>query len=38
MWHYYEYTAGEAIALESIEFERSIDLLYEGIIFDQEPE
>jgi Uma2 family endonuclease len=34
MWHYYEYTAGETIALKSIEFECPIELLYEGIIFD----
>jgi Uma2 family endonuclease len=36
MWHYYQYEAGEAIALESIEFECAIDLLYEGIIFGEE--
>lgn len=36
MWLYYEYEAGEAIALESIEFECAIELLYEGIIFDKE--
>lgn len=38
MWSYYEYEAGEAIALESIEFECAIEILYEGIIFDQELE
>jgi Uma2 family endonuclease len=36
MWHYYEYTNGDVIALQSIEFEFSIELLYEGISFDQE--
>ncbi len=36
MWLYYEYEAGEIIALESIEFECAIELLYEGIIFDKE--
>ncbi|SKB13656.1 conserved hypothetical protein [Planktothrix sp. PCC 11201] len=36
MWYYYEYTNGDAIALQSIEFECPIELLYEGIIFDQE--
>ena len=36
MWLYYEYEAGETIALESIEFECAIELLYEGIIFDKE--
>jgi Uma2 family endonuclease len=34
MWHYYDYTAGEAIALTSIEFECPIELLYEGVTFD----
>jgi Uma2 family endonuclease len=38
MWIYSEYEAGEAIALESIEFECAIELLYEGIIFDQDLE
>ncbi|MEQ9354864.1 Uma2 family endonuclease [Coleofasciculus chthonoplastes] len=38
MWLYYEYEAGEAIALESIEFECAIDLLYEGVSFEQELE
>ncbi len=36
MWMYYEYEAGEIIALESIEFECAIELLYEGISFDKE--
>lgn len=38
MWHYYEYSVGDAIALQSIEFECAIDLLYEGIIFGNESE
>lgn len=38
MWHYYEYEAGEAIALESIKFEYAIELLYEGVSFEQELE
>lgn len=38
MWHYYEYSLGDAIALQSIEFECAIDLLYEGIIFGNESE
>ncbi|MEG3865632.1 MULTISPECIES: Uma2 family endonuclease [unclassified Microcoleus] len=38
MWLYYEYEAGEAIALESIEFECAIELLYEGVSFEQESE
>jgi Uma2 family endonuclease len=33
MWLYYEYEAGETIALESIEFECAIELLYEGVSF-----
>lgn len=36
MWIYYEYEAGEIIALQSIEFECAIELLYEGISFDKE--
>ena len=36
MWLYYEYEAGEIIALQSIEFEFAIELLYEGISFDKE--
>ncbi len=35
-WYYYEYEKGEAIALQSIEFEFPMELLYEGISFDQE--
>jgi len=38
MWLYYEYEAGEAISLESIEFECAIELLYEGVSFEQESE
>jgi Uma2 family endonuclease len=38
MWHYYEYEAGEAIALASIEFECAIELLYEGVSFEKELE
>lgn len=36
MWHYYEYEDGDAMALESIEFECAIQLLYEGVSFDKE--
>ena len=36
MWHYYEYAAGDTIALASIEFQCPIELLYEGIIFDNQ--
>jgi len=36
MWLYYEYEAGEIIALQSIEFECAIELLYEGIVFEKE--
>lgn len=35
MWLYYEYEVGEVITLESIEFECAIDLLYEGVSFEQ---
>lgn len=38
MWHYYEYEAGEAVFLPSIEFECAIELLYEGVSFEQELE
>lgn len=38
MWLYYQYEPGEAIALESIEFECPIELLYEGVSFQQELE
>jgi len=34
MWRYYAYGAGDAIALTSIEFECPIELLYEGVTFD----
>ncbi|MEA5498945.1 Uma2 family endonuclease [Limnoraphis robusta Tam1] len=36
MWLYYAYTNGEAIALESIEFECALELLYEGVSFEKE--
>ncbi|MFB2936132.1 Uma2 family endonuclease [Aerosakkonemataceae cyanobacterium BLCC-F154] len=36
MWLYYAFTNGDTIALESIEFECAIELLYEGIIFDNQ--
>jgi hypothetical protein len=36
MWYYYEYATGDAIALESIEFECPIEFLYEGVSFDRE--
>ncbi len=35
MWHYYEYATGDAIAFFSIEFECPIEVLYEGVSFDQ---
>ncbi|MEG3858214.1 Uma2 family endonuclease [Microcoleus sp. herbarium12] len=38
MWLYYEYEAGEAIALDSIEFECAIEILYEGVSFELELE
>ena len=38
MWLYYPYTAGDTIALSSIEFELAIELLYEGIGFEAERE
>jgi Uma2 family endonuclease len=38
MWLYYEYEAGEVISLESIGFECAIELLYEGVSFEQELE
>ncbi len=38
MWLYYEYEAGEAIALDSIEFDCAIELLYEGVSFEKELE
>ncbi len=38
MWLYYVYETGEAIALASIGFECAIDLLYEGVTFEQELE
>ncbi|AFZ18418.1 Uma2 family endonuclease [Allocoleopsis franciscana] len=36
MWLYYEYESGELIALESIDFECAIEVLYEGVSFDKE--
>ncbi|VXD21734.1 conserved hypothetical protein [Planktothrix serta PCC 8927] len=36
MWYYYGYEKGDAIALQSIEFECPMELLYEGISFDPE--
>ncbi|HBE19308.1 MAG TPA: hypothetical protein DEG17_14645 [Cyanobacteria bacterium UBA11149] len=36
MWLYDEYEAGDVLALESIEFEFAIDLIYEGITFGEE--
>ncbi|NET88354.1 MAG: Uma2 family endonuclease [Kamptonema sp. SIO1D9] len=38
MWHYYQYEAGETMLLKSIEFECAIDLLYEGVTFEDEEE
>jgi Uma2 family endonuclease len=38
MWLYYEYEAGETIALESIEFECAIEVLYEGVSFEPKSE
>lgn len=35
MWLYSQYEAGEAIALDSVEFECPIELIYEGIVFDE---
>ncbi|MBD2483650.1 Uma2 family endonuclease [Planktothrix sp. FACHB-1365] len=35
MWYYYGYENGDVIALKSIEFECPMELLYEGINFDQ---
>ncbi|HAZ48369.1 MAG TPA: hypothetical protein DDW76_14575 [Cyanobacteria bacterium UBA11369] len=36
MWIYYPYTVGDIIALESIEFECPIELLYEGVVFESD--
>jgi hypothetical protein len=36
MWLYSPYMAGDAIALNSVEFECAIDLLYEGVDFATE--
>ena len=38
MWLYYAYTEGDTIALESIDFECAIELLYEGVSFEQKSE
>jgi Uma2 family endonuclease len=35
MWLYYPYTAGNVITLSSIKFECSIELLYEGVLFEE---
>lgn len=35
MWLYYQYEAGEAIALTSIEFECPVELLYEETTFEE---
>jgi Uma2 family endonuclease len=35
MWLYYPYIAGDMITLSSLEFEFAIELLYEGILFNQ---
>lgn len=34
MWLYYAYEAGETIAIDSINFECEIELLYEGVTFE----
>jgi len=36
MWLYYPYSAGDVLSLHSIEFERPIALLYEGVSFGGE--
>lgn len=36
MWLYYPYTAGDVMSFNSIEFECAIDLLYEGVSFENE--
>jgi Uma2 family endonuclease len=36
MWLYYPYTAGDIITLSSVEFEFSIELLYEGVVLETE--
>ncbi|MFN6558600.1 MAG: Uma2 family endonuclease [Nostoc sp. ChiSLP01] len=36
MWLYYRYTAGDAIAFSSIEFEFPIELLYEDVVLETE--
>ncbi|MDX2212731.1 MAG: Uma2 family endonuclease [Oculatellaceae cyanobacterium bins.114] len=35
MWLYYPYSAGDVIALGSLEFECPIELLYEGVVFEE---
>ncbi len=37
-WLYYAYETGETIALDSIEFECAIELLYEGVTFEPKSE
>jgi hypothetical protein len=34
MWLYYPYNPGDTLALSSIELEFPIELLYEGIVFE----
>jgi Uma2 family endonuclease len=36
VWTYYAYTEGEEVEIPSIEFRCSIDLIYDGVIFDRE--
>jgi Uma2 family endonuclease len=36
MWNYIAYAEGEELELPSIEFRCSIDLIYDGVIFDRE--
>ncbi len=36
MWYYYSCTEGDVISLESIEFECPIEVVYEGVSFEQE--
>jgi Uma2 family endonuclease len=35
MWLYYPYIAGDMTTLSSLQFEFAIELLYEGILFNQ---
>ncbi|MGB3513452.1 MAG: Uma2 family endonuclease, partial [Microcoleaceae cyanobacterium] len=36
VWHYCGYTEGESITLESIEFTSAIEVLYEGVNFEND--